>query len=150
MSIPLPSADDETTAEPIDEKVIALSEPVPERSISKVEDGKDWVYLLAIRQRGSGVSQIIVLTHKTKFKAAELRDMVAEATKVTNEVRIPQMRERLAKAETRIPDPKAANLTWFPADAEFLEGVMIDKYEFRRLNVHEAITEIDPIVIVNA
>lgn len=118
-----------------------LSDPVPARA-TKFVDPKEYGYLIHISQQGQGIAAVTIMVNKKLFTQAEIDRMVGEAAKITNETCLAERRKYLAAQKVGID--QEMNERMFPTDVEFFEGVMMDKWEFKRLSTVNANTAIEP------
>ena len=127
---------------------VEAKDQVPRRSYQKL--GDFYVYVVQLRlapanlpgQPERPVAGIIHLCHQDLFSEDELAAMIVEAAKVVNEVRLPNRRQSMRGQKVGV-DPVVLNEQWFPVDADFLEAVMCDKFDFRKVQVTMAVEEIE-------
>lgn len=137
--LPLPSNDDQSpddlqaqTEEKIREH---LKAEVPQRAYRQYENS--YPYLVYVNLQDGGTGHMFIFLHKDRIDAAALQKMVDEAAQVTLETRVKRRRRQLVKqGHVLKKPPEELNATWFETDATFFEGVMMDKFNFRKL-VHE-------------
>lgn len=115
--------------------------------VALVVDEGEHVYVVRVKIKTGGLGGFIFLTHRNKIKQQQLAEMTTEAARICNEVRIPERRKEMAAAKTPCEDPVRINEVWFEGDVDFVEGVMCDKYEFRKLLHVTAAGEIDPTIV---
>jgi hypothetical protein len=139
---PLPPQDDENRIVELanDLPSSSLSQPVPSRSSSTL--GSRYGYLIHVSQRGQSLGSVTILTHEKLFKQPELDAMVTEVAKVVDDTRIAERRKSMAAG--RVPVDAELNERLFPSDVEFFEAVMMDKFQFQRLNTMVASAAIEP------
>ena len=123
---------------------ILMAEPVPTRVERR--HGEDSVYLIQVRQNGTGLSAITILVHTKEFDDKEMQQMLLDAAKIVNESRIAARRKALSDSRTPIRSVQSTNDECFPGDVEFLEAVLMDKFQFRRLASRNMQVDIDPTV----
>jgi len=124
-----------------------MSAPVPMSAVDRLPD-QNWVYFVKLKMTGSTLGGFAMFTHLTEFSDGKLNEMVAEAVKIVDEVRIVNRRKDLAKNKVPIFKPVEVNETWFPTDVDFFEGVMCDKFDFRLVRCRTAITELWPTIVM--
>lgn len=93
-----------------------------------------YVYLAELGLDGHGSTAFRYLLHHLLYTAEEMVRMCEIVSKeIVNRVRV--RRRELAQAQTEIPrdqgEQKTMNRTHFAGDAEFAEGVFVDKFNFR-------------------
>ena len=112
-----------------------------------------YVYLAELGLEGHGSTAFRYLLHHLLYSAAEMVRMceiVSDA--VLNRVRV--RRRELAQAQTHLPSGRdeqvAMNRKHFEGDAEFAEGVFVDKFNFRtfRFSQHGQISVTPTIQII--
>jgi hypothetical protein len=110
---------------------------IRDRATLQVDTG-DFVYCARLKLQDSSLAGFVFLTHKAKWSREDLERMLSEAIKVCNDIRIPNRREEMATAKTQIDDAVKINEVWFEGDVEFVEAVMCDKFQFRKL-IHSSV-----------
>jgi hypothetical protein len=104
----------------------SLTQPAP------AKPAKERVlYLVKINLADTGYSGVSLLSHEKQFDEAQLKGMVAEATQVITETRIPKTREELVGREIEKSGAAKFNENLFHADVDVFEAVMVDKFAFR-------------------
>lgn len=94
----------------------------------------------------STLTGLITLTHELWFSEDKLKAMVAEAVSICNNTRIANRRNEMAEKKIPLPEPVKTNETLFGGDLDFVEAVLIDKFQFRKLMYSIIETEIEPTI----
>jgi hypothetical protein len=139
----LPSEDDDVkTEQDIAEE---SHDPVPQRAYKNY--GDCYAYQVHVSLKGNGVGAVTTLLHKEKFTQAELKGKVDAALRVCYETRTLKRREQLAKSQTAVPSSVKLNEEHFENDIIYFEGVMMDKFDFRKLVCETAAGEMTPTIL---